>query len=250
MNAPRAVVAEDEPRLADELAEMLADAWPELAIVARARNGAEACAALEREAPDVMFLDIEMPGMSGLDVARTASGRCHIVFVTAYDSYAIDAFEQEAVDYVLKPVTAERLAETVRRLKKRVHHRPPDLAEAIERLSERVAPRREFLRWIAIPEGEEMRLVTMDEICYFQSDSKYTRVVLADKSTLIRRTLKELADELDPAMFWQIHRSTLVNVSAVSGLLRDMGGRVRLRLKTRKETLPVSDPYVHRFRDI
>ena len=248
MSGWKAVVAEDEPRLADELAEMLAEAWPELAIVARARNGTEACEALERETPDVMFLDIEMPGMSGLDVAREASGRCHIVFVTAYDNYAVDAFEHEAVDYVLKPLTAERIGETVRRLRKRLRERPPQLDDVLERLSERLATTREYLRWIAIPEGEEMRLVTMDEICYFQSDTKYTRVVLADKSALIRRTIKELADELDPEVFWQIHRGTVVNVNAVGGLLRDIAGHVRVRLKTRKETLPVSDPYVHRFR--
>ena len=250
MSVQTAVVAEDEAHLRDELCETLADVWPELVIKARARDGSEACEALQRYAPDVLFLDIEMPGKTGLEVAQFANGRCHIVFVTAYDNYAIEAFEHAAVDYVMKPVTAERLTETVRRLKARTHERPPDLANVLQLLAERLSPSREYLRWITVSEAQEMRLITIDEICYFQSDTKYTRVVTADKCALIRRTIKELVEEVDPKLFWQIHRSTLVNVNSIGGVMRDFGGHLRVRIKHRKETLPVSEPYVHLFRQL
>lgn len=248
MTAPTAIVAEDEAHLRDELCETLAEAWPELVIKAKVRDGSEACEAIERHSPDVLFLDIEMPGKSGLEVAKFASGRCHIVFVTAYDNYAVAAFEHAAVDYVLKPVISERLTETVRRLKSRAHERPPDVADMLQLLVRRLAPPREYLRWITVAEGPEMRLVTLEEICYFQSDTKYTRVVTVDHCALIRRTIKELVEEIDPKLFWQIHRSTLVNVNAIAGVMRDFGGHLRVRLKQRHETLVVSDPYMHLFR--
>lgn len=250
MSRPTAIVAEDEAHLADELCDMLAELWPELVVTTKAANGAEAVAALDRAVPDVLFLDIQMPGLSGIEVARRASGRCHVVFVTAYDHYAIEAFEHDATDYLLKPVTTERLARTVDRLKSRFRAPVADIAALVARLAERLAPQRQYLRWITIPEGEEMRLVTMDEICYFQSDSKYTRVVTNDRSSLVRRTIKELAEEVDPDVFWQIHRGTLVNVNAVAGLVRDMAGHLRVKLKQRRETLPVSEPYAHRFRGL
>src|SRR5438270_6224542 len=173
MNEPTAIVAEDEAHLRDELCDTLAEVWPELVIKATARDGSEACEALQRYAPDVLFLDIEMPGKTGLEVAQFANGRCHIAFVTAYDNYAVEAFEHAAVDYVMKPITAERLTETVRRLKARTHEAPPDLANVLRFLTERLAPAREYLRWITVSEGQEMRLITVDEICYFQSDTKY-----------------------------------------------------------------------------
>ena len=250
MSEQTAVIAEDEPHLRDELCETLAEVWPELVIKAKARDGSEACEALQRFTPDVLFLDIEMPGKTGLEVAQFANGRCHIVFVTAYDNYAVEAFEHAAVDYVMKPVTAERLTETVRRLKVHTRERPPDLAGVLKFLAERLPTSREYLRWITVSEGQEMRLITLDEVCYFQSDTKYTRVVTAEKCPLIRRTIKELVDEIDPKVFWQIHRSTLVNVNSIAGVTRDFGGRMRVRVKQRKETLPVSESYIHLFRQM
>ena len=250
MNAPTAVIAEDEANLRDELRETLAEIWPELEIKAEAHDGKEARDALEQHRPDILFLDIEMPGMTGLEVARIANGRCHVVFVTAYDNYAVKAFERAAIDYVMKPVTTERLQETVRRLKARVQERPANLGDLVDALAERLAPAQEYLRWITVPRGQEMELITIDEIVYFQSDNKYTRVVTSERDALIRRTIKELADEVDPKMFWQIHRSTLVNVNAIAGVMRDFGGRMRLRIKRRKETLPVSEPYEHLFRQM
>src|SRR6266550_1981448 len=250
MSEQTAVIAEDEPHLRDELCETLAEVWPELVIKAKARDGSEACEALQRFAPDVLFLDIEMPGKTGLEVAQFANGRCHIVFVTAYDNYAVEAFEHAAVDYVMKPVTAERLTETVRRLKAHTRERPPDLAGVLKFLAERLPTSREYLRWITVSEGQEMRLITLDEVCYFQSDTKYTRVVTAEKCPLIRRTIKELAEEIDPKVFWQIHRGTLVNVNSIAGVTRDFGGRMRIRVKQRKETLPVSESYIHLFRQM
>jgi len=250
MSEQTAVIAEDEPHLRDELCDTLAEVWPELVIKAKARDGSEACEALQRFAPDVLFLDIEMPGKTGLEVAQFANGRCHIVFVTAYDNYAVEAFEHAAVDYVMKPVTAERLTETVRRLKAHTRERPPDLAGVLKFLAERLPTSREYLRWITVSEGQEMRLITLDEVCYFQSDTKYTRVVTAEKSALIRRTIKELVEEVDPRHFWQIHRGTLINVNSIAGVMRDFGGHLRVRVKQRQETLAVSEPYMHLFRQI
>jgi len=250
MSGPTAIIAEDEANLRDELRETLAEIWPELEIKAEARDGDEACAALELHRPDIIFLDIQMPGMTGLDVAKNANGLSHIVFVTAYDDYAVKAFERAAIDYVMKPITTERLQETVRRLKARVQERPANLSDLVQALAERLAPKNEYLRWITVSRGQEMELITIDEIIYFQSDNKYTRVVTGERDALIRRTIRELADEVDPKTFWQIHRSALVNVNAIAGVMRDFGGRMRVRLKRRKETLPVSEPYEHLFRQI
>ena len=172
------------------------------------------------------------------------------MFVTAYDNYAVEAFEHAAVDYVMKPITAERLTETVRRLKVQTRERPPDLAGVLKFLAERLPTSREYLRWITVSEGQEMRLITLDEVCYFQSDTKYTRVVTAEKSALIRRTIKELVEEVDPRHFWQIHRGTLINVNSIAGVMRDFGGHLRVRVKQRQETLAVSEPYMHLFRQI
>jgi len=245
----RAVIAEDEPVLRQELKETLARLWPELLICAEVEDGIEAAHALETHAPDIVFLDIEMPGMNGLEVARQASGRCHVAFVTAYEKYAVAAFEQGAVDYVMKPFSPARLATTVARLRQKVGTVPANLDGLLETLG-RNQGAKEFLRWITVARGDELQLVTVEEICYFQADNKYTRVVTAEQESLIRRTIRELVDQLDPSMFWQIHRGTLVNVNAIAGLARDMGGHLRVRLKQRKELLPVSDPYVHRFRQM
>lgn len=247
MSNPRAVIAEDEPLLRDELEEVLAALWPELEIVARAADGISALREIQRLAPDILFLDIQMPGLTGLDVARHASGRCHVVFVTAYDQHAIAAFEQGAVDYVLKPIAASRLATTVSRLKSRIGGpaQPVDFV-----LRELAAPGRDYLRWINASHGSTVKIITVDDVNYFQADNKYTRVVTSDGDSLIRKPIRELLDELDPSTFWQIHRSTIVNVNAIAGVARDARGRPQVRLKRGSELLAVSEAYAHRFRQM
>ena len=242
------LIAEDEDVLRAELRSHLASLWPELDVVAEAANGIEALRALDRHAPQVAFLDIEMPGLTGLDVARQIQGRCHVVFVTAYDAHAIAAFEQGAIDYVLKPYEGARLALAVRRVQDRLRSTPLPLDGLLRELAR--VPSREYLRWINASQGQEVRLITVDEVCYFQSDTKYTRVVTASGEALIRRSLKELLDELDPHCFWQIHRATVVNASAIAGVSRDFRGRVSVKLKARPERLPVSDAHVHLFRQM
>jgi DNA-binding LytR/AlgR family response regulator len=246
---PTAVLAEDEPVLRAQLKELLAAAWPELAVVAEAEDGFQAMRVLEEHSPDLLFLDIQMPGLSGLEVARQASGRCHVVFVTAYDQYAVAAFEEGAVDYLMKPLNAARLATACGRVKKRLSLAPPDLQRLLDALASRT-PARPHLRWINASSGADVKLITVDEICYFQSDTKYTRAVAAGSESLIRKSLKELLEELDPQSFWQIHRSTIVNVNAIAGVSRDFAGRLIVKLKSRKETLPVSQPFAHLFRQM
>ena len=249
MQQRKAVIAEDEPLLRTELRESLARLWPELVVCAEAEDGVEALHAVEQHDPDVLFLDIQMPGLSGLEVARQAGRRCHVVFVTAYDTYAVAAFEQGAVDYVMKPFSAARLATTIGRLKAKAGSTPANLEGLLQSLVKANASRG-YLRWITASQGQELRLITVDEVCYFQADSKYTLVVTPTQESVIRRPIKELVQELDPAMFWQIHRGTVINVNAISGVQRDLGGQLRVRLKERRETLAVSDPYVHLFKSM
>jgi DNA-binding LytR/AlgR family response regulator len=248
-SACRAVIAEDEPVLLAELRDQLRKLWPELEVAATAEDGIEAANALEEVRPHVMFLDIQMPGMTGLEVARQASGRCHIVFVTAYDEHAVAAFEEGAVDYVMKPFSAARLATAVARVKAKIASVPANLDGLLEALSA-AARKKDYLRWITASQGNDLRLITVDEICYIKADSKYTIVVTPDRESMIRRPIKDLVDELDPDVFWQIHRATLVNVNAIAGVGRDLSGKLRVKLKQRPETLPVSDPYTYRFRSM
>jgi len=250
MGAPTAIIAEDEPVLRAQLRELLGAVWPELKIVASAEDGLQAIEALRRHAPDVLFLDIEMPGLTGLDVARQASDRHHVVFVTAYNQYAVAAFEEGAVDYVMKPLNAERLATACGRVKGRLGAAPASLENLLRLLARMSAPGQSYLRWINATMGAEVKLITVDEVHYFQADTKYTRVVTAQGESLIRKSLKELLDELDPALFWQIHRSTIVNVGAIAGVTRDFAGRLSVKLKDRKEPLAVSQPFAHRFRQM
>ncbi|HSV18751.1 MAG TPA: LytTR family DNA-binding domain-containing protein [Casimicrobiaceae bacterium] len=250
MQAATALIAEDEATLADELAEALETLWPELSICGLAANGPEAVRLFEQHAPDVLFLDIEMPGMSGLEVARRASRRSHVVFVTAYDKYAVAAFERGAVDYVMKPIDVARLADTVARLKERLHSAPANLEDILKALAERVAPVREYIRWVTASQGRDLRLITTDDICYFQADNKCTLVVTASQESLIYRTIRQLAEALDPSAFWQIHRGTIINVRHIAGITRDYRGRLRVSLRQRKETLAVSAPYAHLFRQM
>ena len=250
MPAPSALVAEDESVLRDELCAHLSALWPELRIVARAANGLEALQLQERHRPDVLFLDIEMPGLSGLEVARQAERRQHLVFITAYDAHAVAAFERGAVDYVLKPYTAARLAESVRRVKERLGRAvpAPEALDSVLRELAAVAQPREHLRWINASSGTEVRVITVDEVCYFRADTKYTLVATAEGEALIRRTLKELLDQLDPAQFWQVHRSTVINLRHVAGTRRDELSRLFVRLRGHPVELPVSRAYVHLFK--
>ena len=250
MSRPTAVIAEDEPLLRGELKDALAELWPEVDIKAEAQNGIEAIRALEAHHPDVLFLDIQMPGLTGLDVARVASGRCHVVFVTAYDKYAVAAFDQGAVDYVMKPFSPARLAMAVARVRERMKGVPANLEGLLKTLAERNRRPGQFLRWISIGEGKMVRLITIEEICYFKADNKYTMVVTASTQSLINKTIKELLDELDPEVFFQIHRSTIVNVNAIAAVHRGMRGRQEIRLKQREETLPVSAPFAHWFKQM
>jgi DNA-binding LytR/AlgR family response regulator len=249
----RALIADDEPLMREQLRTRLAELWPELDIVAEAKNGLEALERVGAERPEVVFLDIRMPAMSGIEAAREIAalpGRVpEIVFVTAYDQYAIDAFEAGVLDYVLKPAERERLARTVERIRSRLAT-PPDIAdvqEALARLAEKLQPAAR-LQWIQASIGAELRMIAVDEVLYFVSDEKYTRVQTAQQEALIRKPIRELLAELDPAQFWQIHRSTLINTRAIAGVTRDERGRQLVAIKGRPEKLEVSRSYAHLFK--
>jgi len=250
MTRPRALIAEDEPLMRERLKEHLALAWPELEIVAEADDGEVALAAFEAERPDLAFLDIRMPGKSGLEVAAAIGADCHVVFVTAYDQHAIEAFEAGAVDYLLKPVDAERLATTVERMRRKLAAEPADLTKLIAGLRAAVRDENTRLRWIKAGVGKQVRLIAVDDVVYFQSDAKYTRVVLGQSEALIRTPLKDLLDGLDPDRFWQIHRGTIVNVDAVAGVVREDAERQFVLLKGRAERLAVSRQFFHLFRQM
>ncbi len=247
------VIAEDEALLRAALVEQLGRAWPQLQILAECEDGASALEALAEHRPDVAFLDIRMPGLSGLEVAAAAaqvSPRTQIVFVTAYDQYAIDAFERGAIDYLLKPITPERLAATVQRLQARTGNNDADaLAALLQRLT--ALPRADAappLTWITASAGRETRLILVDDVAYFRADHKYTTVVTAEGEALLRTPIRELLTVLDPTTFKQIHRSTIVNLKAIAGIVRDDSGRGTVRLKSRPETLSVSAPFMALFR--
>ncbi len=245
---PRALVADDEPELAEELCTQLRRVWPQLEVVACAADGIAAMRGIDEHRPDVVFLDVEMGGASGLEVARRASGRCHVVFVTAFDRYAAAAFDEGAVDYVRKPVTAARLHDAIARLRQRMAAPPADLAPLLGELARRAASEPTYLRWLNTSRGQETAIITVEEVIYFKADEKYTVVVTATGESLIRKTIKELAAELDPGAFWQIHRSTIVNAAEITAVKRDFRGHMQLRLKSRPELLHVAETYHHRFR--
>ena len=253
---PKAIVAEDEALLRAELVSLLRHAWPELEIAAECEDGGDALDAIGRERPDVAFLDIRMPGLTGLEVAAAtaqASPATQVVFVTAYNQYAIDAFERGAIDYLLKPIAPERLAATVARLKARLQSGGSGaaaLAAIVEQLRTRLPapPRPPPLQWITASVGKETRLILVEDVVYFQADSKYTAVMTADGEALIRKPIRELLDVLDPEAFKQVHRSTIVNMKAIAGVSRDDAGRGTLRLKGRTETLPVSLTFMPLFK--
>ena len=229
-----------------QLAARLSEAWPELRIVAEAENGEQALSAYTQFKPDVVFLDIRMPVKSGLEIAQVIAGECHIVFVTAYDEYAVAAFEQGAVDYVLKPVPADRIEKVVERLKGRLAQPPAVLDTVLRQLGER--DRSGPLRWIKASLGASMRLIAVDDVCYFQSEDKYTKVVTAEGDALIKVPIKELFDQLDPELFWQVHRATIVNLRAIARVERDYRDQPLILLKNRPEQLVVSRTFAHLFK--
>lgn len=252
----RAVIADDEVNLAVYLRDRLAMVWPELEIVAMAANGAEALHSIERYDADIAFLDIRMPGLTGVEVASRVGRDVHLVFVTAYEEYAVQAFEREAIDYLIKPVTDQRLSETVRRIRERLHGAPaPGIAQAFEALRKALpalagSPSGLRLAWIRAAVGQQVRLIAVDEVSYFQSNDKYTSVFTSDSEALIRTPLKELLAQLDPDRFWQIHRGTIVNVAHIATSTRDLSGRTLVKLRSRPEILKVSRAFAHLFRQM
>jgi DNA-binding LytR/AlgR family response regulator len=246
---PCAILADDEPLMRGQLRSRLAEVWPELDIVAEAKNGQEAVDLVRQLRPQLAFLDIRMPGMTGVEAARQIGSACHVVFVTAYGEFAIEAFEQGAVDYVLKPAEAARLELTVRRLKQRLQAPPPDLGALLDALTSKLdavaAPR--HLQWIQATVGQQLRMIPVAEVLFFTSDEKYTRVQTESCEALIRTPIRELVEQLDPAQFWQIHRASIVNVRAVAGVVRDLRGRQLVSFKNHPQKLEVSRSYAHLF---
>lgn len=254
----KCVVAEDEALLRRALLAALCKAWPELDIVAECEDGASALEAIVEHRPEVAFLDIRMPGLTGLEVATAtaeSSPATQVVFVTAYDQYAVDAFERGAIDYLLKPIAADRLAATVQRVQARAATGQTDhaaLVELVRQLDARLpSPRAEPpLSWVTASTGQETRLILLDDVAYFRADHKYTTVVTADGEALLRTPLRELIEVLDPAVFKQIHRSTIVNIKAIASITRDDTGKGLVRLRQRAETLTVSQPFMILFRNM
>lgn len=276
---PRAVIADDERLMRDQLRARLTEVWPELAIVAEAKNGQEAVELTQQQHPDIVFLDIRMPGLTGVDAARqiaqlptlddTEDGwpGCEIVFITAYDQYAVQAFEQGVVDYVLKPAERERLQLTVQRIQARTAQREqaqnavpqqepdalpahtPAMAQLLQQLGQQLSPAQApTLQWIQASVRNAIQMIAVEDVLFFISDEKYTRVQTATVEALIRKPIKELIAELDMRQFWQIHRSTLVNVKAISGVSRDERGRQLVSVRGSSEKLEVSRSYTGLFK--
>lgn len=251
---PTAIIADDERLMRDQLKSRLEQVWPELQIVDEAKNGEEAVQLVEKHKPDLVFLDIRMPVKTGLEAAKEIGGKTHIVFITAYDQYAVEAFDHGAIDYVLKPADIDRLTRTVERLKNRLSDstQPNDMSAMLSSLAKQmgIIPKQSYLQWIQASIGQELRLIPVEDILFFQSDEKYTRVQTASYEALIRKPVRDLADELDPNLFWQIHRSTLVNTKAISGVIRDLRGRHLVQIKGLSEKLEVSRSFVHLFKQM
>jgi len=258
-----ALIADDEAPMRDQLRARLAAVWPQLRIVAEATNGLEAVELAARHAPHIAFLDIRMPGLSGIEAARRLAGRTQVVFATAYDQYALDAFEQGALDYLLKPVTAERLAATCARVRARldapartdgdIAARLAQVAALLESRQPHAAPDKPapaYLRWIQAQVGASLRMISTREVLFFRADEKYTCVQTANAEFLIRKPLKDLLDELDPDEFWRIHRSTVVRVDAIRDVVRDLRGRSLVRLRDHPAELEVSRNHAHLFQQM
>ena len=251
---PRALVADDEVNLAEHLRSRLNSLWPELEVLPLAANGIDALRAINEDEPEVAFLDIRMPGLTGLELAARIDAQTHIVFVTAYDQYAVEAFDRDAVDYLLKPVTDERLARCIERLRRKLHEaeKPPGLDEVLAKLARAIpgGAAAGKLRWVRALKGEVVQQIAVDDVLYFQAADKYTCVMTREGESLIRLPLSELAPQLDTEVFWQIHRSTIVNMNAVASTRRDLGGRAFVKLKDGGTELPVSRAYSHLFKQM
>ncbi|MBL8327933.1 MAG: response regulator transcription factor [Rubrivivax sp.] len=267
--APRALIADDEPLLRERLALLLARVWPQLQVVAQARNGREAIERFDEHEPELAFLDVQMPGIDGIEAARSLQGRTLIVFVTAFERYAVEAFEQGAVDYLVKPFDEARLALCVQRLQERLRLRQaatraassaspvePDLTPWLDQLAARLRPAQTLaagsgpLQWIKASVGPAVKLIPVDEVIYLKSDEKYTLVVWSGGEALIRKPIRELADELDRLRFVQVHRSVIVNLHHVAQVVRGANETADVHLRGRTETLPVSRSYLHHFRQM
>jgi DNA-binding LytR/AlgR family response regulator len=258
---PTAIIADDERLMRDLLRTRLSQVWPDLQIVGEAKNGDEAVQLVDELKPDLTFLDIRMPGKTGMEAARDIGDASQVVFVTAYDQYAVEAFERGAIDYVLKPPEPERLKITVERLKERLAT-PAQAASAsvnvsdtvtamLSQLAEKIAaPKPKYLQWIQASIGQDLRMIPVEEILFFRSDEKYTCVQTEKFEALIRKPVRDLAEELDPSLFWQIHRATLVNVNAIEGVTRDIRGRHLVLIKGRPEKLEVSRSFLHLFKQM
>ncbi|MBY0235789.1 MAG: LytTR family DNA-binding domain-containing protein [Burkholderiaceae bacterium] len=277
---PTALIADDEPLLRDSLARALKAAWPELDVLGQARNGREALELFEELQPDIVFLDVHMPGLNGIEAARQLARRAQIVFVTAFDQYAVQAFEQGALDYLVKPLEDKRLADTVQRLQERLRERVASAAtpattnaaqattqaleDRIERLLAQLARNSEgvpvvaggsaqpkpYLQWIRASVGATLKLIPVDDIIYLRSDEKYTLVVWSEGEALIRTPIRELMEQLDPQKFVQVHRSVVVNLHAISHVTRGANETADVHLRGRSEVLPVSRSYLHLFRQM
>ncbi|MGZ5199811.1 MAG: LytR/AlgR family response regulator transcription factor [Telluria sp.] len=246
----RILIAEDEPLMRERLLELLAQAWPEAAVVLVAENGNDAWDGFLEHEPQVAFLDIRMPGLSGLEVAERIGKLAHVVFVTAYDQYAVDAFDAGAVDYLLKPVQPERLDKAVARIRSKLDANPADLGALLHSLKASLpGTRHETLKWLKASVGRQIRVIDVDEVLFFQSDAKYTRVVLRDYEALVRIPLKDLLSGLDPDRFWQIHRGTVVNAGAIQAAERVDAERLQVLVRGSTEKLTVSRTFAHLFRD-
>jgi DNA-binding LytR/AlgR family response regulator len=251
---PTAVVADDERLMREQIIDRLKEAWPELSIVGEAGNGREAIAMVRSLEPDIVFLDISMPGVDGIQAAQALAGQVHVVFVTAHDQYAISAFEHGAVDYLLKPAEPERVALTCQRLRARLKQKPDTMTDLLAQLSQRLEAGglkpREYMRWIQASVGANIRMIPTSEILFFRAEDKYTRVQTQRFEALIRKPIKELIDELDPDEFWQIHRSTVVRVDVIEQVSRNLRGHQVVHLKGSDEKLEVSRTFNYLFKQM
>jgi DNA-binding LytR/AlgR family response regulator len=253
MREIKAIIADDEEQLCVFLKRQLADAWPDLVVCGQALNGKQALKLIKEHQPDIAFLDIKMPGLSGLEVAKKVSGICNIVFITAYDQYAVEAFERQALDYILKPVGYPRLEKMVKHLKKHIiasSEPAKDISEVVGRIMEGLKDKEkpEYLQWLRVQKGDSIQLIPVDDICYFKAQDKYTVAMAKKGESTLRKPIKELVDELDPDKFWRIHRGTIVNVASIAKVSPSLTGRFIIKLKDRPEILTASRTYTHLFK--
>jgi DNA-binding LytR/AlgR family response regulator len=250
MTHPTAIIAEDETPQRQELRALLAELWPQLNVVAECEDGLSALEALEQHRPQVAFLDIRMPGVSGLEVARAAGTQCQVIFISAYEEYALSAFDEGAVDYLLKPVARERLSRAIERARSRLDGTSHvDMAALIDVVQARLGSGgRQCIKWITASVGNAVKMYSIDEVLFFQAQDKYTRVVTADSEGNIRTPLKELLSALDSETFWQVHRSVIVRVGAIRAVEKGDDGKLLLTVRGRPDVLPVSSSFQHRFR--